>query len=163
MVWSSLLNRLHITTKSLATAVIEKSYTQTLSASGGKPPYTWSASNLPLGLKLSSSTITGTPTKVEKNPVTIEVKDMAHQTATVSLTLNVASLLTITTASLPGAVQGQSYAFTLSASGGTAPYTWSISSGTLPSGLTLSPAGIISGTPQQSGAFSITFEVTDNS
>ena len=53
------------------------------------------------------------------------------------------------------------YSYTLSSSGGTTPYTYSTSSG-LPSGLTLSNAGLISGTPTQSGNYTFTITVTDN-
>jgi hypothetical protein len=49
----------------------------------------------------------------------------------------------------------------LSATGGTAPYTWTVASGSLPGGLTLSGAGIISGTPTQAGNSSFTVRVTD--
>jgi hypothetical protein len=49
----------------------------------------------------------------------------------------------------------------LAATGGTTPYTWSLSSGTLPAGLTLSAAGVISGTPTTPGTYTITVKVTD--
>ena len=58
---------------------------------------------------------------------------------------------------------GTAYSQTLTASGGTPSYTWSIASGTLPAGLSLSSAGVISGTPTTAGGpTSITFMVTDS-
>ena len=42
---------------------------------------------------------------------------------------------------------GVPYRQLLIASGGVQPYTWSIGSGALPGGLTVTPDGIISGTP----------------
>src|SRR5205807_1250827 len=39
--------------------------------------------------------------------------------------------------------------------------TFSLNSGTLPSGLTLSAAGVLAGTPTQTGSFAITVKVTD--
>jgi hypothetical protein len=42
---------------------------------------------------------------------------------------------------------GAAFSETLTASGGISPYTWTLSSGTLPSCLTLTPAGVLSGTP----------------
>ena len=36
------------------------------------------------------------------------------------------------------------------------PYGWALASGTLPTGVSLSPAGVVSGTPTQSGAFTFT-------
>jgi sugar lactone lactonase YvrE len=63
---------------------------------------------------------------------------------------------------LPAATVGLRYTTQLDAIAGTAPYTWSVSSGTLPTGLTLSPAGSLSGTPQTAGAFTFTVSVTDS-
>jgi len=52
----------------------------------------------------------------------------------------------ITTATLPTATVGVAYSQTMAARG-VQPLTWSISSGNLPAGLTVSIAGVISGTP----------------
>ena len=65
--------------------------------------------------------------------------------------------LTISTTTVPDATAGTPYSVTLTASGGTSPYSWSVSSGSLPAGLTLSSAGVISGTPSTAG--SSTFSV----
>ena len=67
--------------------------------------------------------------------------------------------LSITTASLPNGTVGVAYSQTLAATGGTGSYTWSVSAG-LPAGLTLSQAGLLSGTPTTAGAY--TFTVTVN-
>jgi sugar lactone lactonase YvrE len=64
----------------------------------------------------------------------------------------------VQTASLPSAAVGVRYSTTLQAVAGTAPYTWSVSAGALPAGLTLSAAGVISGTP--TAATTATFTVT---
>jgi hypothetical protein len=60
----------------------------------------------------------------------------------------------------PGAVMGASYSHTLTATGGTGSYSWQVVSGALPDGLTLSTAGVISGTPSKAGSFSATARVT---
>lgn len=69
--------------------------------------------------------------------------------------------LTIT-ANLPGATQGSSYAGSLTASGGTAPYDFVLVSGQLPQGVNLTDStGAISGTPNATGNFSFGISVTD--
>jgi hypothetical protein len=68
----------------------------------------------------------------------------------------------ITTQTLPGAVNGQAYSFTLNATSGTRPYaSWAVTAGSLPTGLSLSSAGVISGTPSVTGVYSATVTVTD--
>lgn len=69
--------------------------------------------------------------------------------------------LTVQTASLPAGAVGVRYSVRLQAISGTAPYTWSVSGGALPAGLTLSPAGVISGTPTASGTASFTAAAVD--
>jgi hypothetical protein len=73
-----------------------------------------------------------------------------------------ATAFEIVTGSLPSGTDSTAYYFALAAQYGTAPYTWSITSGALPSGLTMSSAGVISGTPTVSGSFSITVQATDS-
>lgn len=73
------------------------------------------------------------------------------------------STINVDPPTLPGAVIGQFYNEALSASGGTGPYTFSLIFGSLPPELTLSPAGVISGTPVNSiGTFNITVQATDS-
>ena len=86
------------------------------------------------------------------------------QTATTTLTILIEAPLTITTSSLPAAIQGQAYSQQMQASGGVAPYTWSVATDSpspLPAGLTLSAAGLLSGTPTVNGSFNVKFSVTD--
>ena len=53
------------------------------------------------------------------------------------------------------------YTFTFTATGGLAPYKFTLRSGTLPAGLTLSTAGVLSGTPTTAGSSTFTVRVTD--
>ena len=68
---------------------------------------------------------------------------------------------------LPGATQNAAYNAVLTAAGGTTPYTWSLASGsTLPSGLTLSSAGVITGTVASTvttGTYTFSATATDSS
>ena len=70
-------------------------------------------------------------------------------------------LITLSPTSLPGGTVGVPYNQTISASNGAAPYHFAVTSGALPSGLTLSAAGLLSGTPTTVGSFSFSVTATD--
>jgi hypothetical protein len=135
-----------------------------MAASGGTPPYSWSAAGLPSGLSLSAAgALTGTPQVSGSSSVSFTVTDSNLNAATASLGLTINTPVppvTITTASLPGGTVGTAYSQTLAASGGTPPYSWSAAG--LPSGLSLSAAGALTGMPQVSGSSSVSFTVTDS-
>ena len=70
--------------------------------------------------------------------------------------------IVITPSSLSSGVINTAYtSVTFSASGGAAPYTWRVSSSSLPSGMSLSSAGVLSGTPTTAGQFPLTIKVRD--
>lgn len=162
-----------IATTGLPDAQQGVAYSQILAANGGAPPYTWAVTSgsLPDGLSLDPSTgvVSGIPTGSGASTFTVQATDSltpTAQSATESLTLTVdpAAPLGVTTTTLPEATVGASYSSTLDGSGGTTPYTWSVSSGSLPDGLILDPnEGIIGGTPTNAGTFSFTVEATDSS
>ncbi len=87
-----------ITTTSLPNGSINVAYFQSLVATGGTPPYTWSliSGALPPGLSLdaTSGTITGTPTQLGTSSFTVQVQDSAkaQQTASASLTLTISTV-----------------------------------------------------------------------
>lgn len=66
-----------------------------------------------------------------------------------------------TTSPLPGGTVGVSYSQSLAATGGVPPFTWSVQSGTLCTGLTLSSAGVVSGTPTTAQTCTFTPQATD--
>ena len=75
---------LSITTSALANGTVGAAYTQTLTATGGTLPYTWTlvSGALPAGLTLSSTgTISGTPTTATTANFTVQVRDAAQATA----------------------------------------------------------------------------------
>jgi Bacterial Ig-like domain (group 3)/Putative Ig domain len=161
---------LAITNTSLPAGLVGAAYSQQLNAVNGTAPYTWALTSgtLPKGLGVSASTgfISGTPVQfVAGSNLVFQVADSStpRQTALVTLSISVASGLSITTAKLPQATQGINYSVTLAATGGITPYKWSVSSGTLPAGLTLDPVtGEIAGIPNTFGSFKITLQVSDS-
>src|SRR5258706_2959024 len=86
---------LQIVTSSLPVGSLGASYSATLAASGGTPPYTWSATGgaLPAGLQLSTSagTIGGTPTASGSFSFTAQVRDAKGASSSTGLSLNVSS------------------------------------------------------------------------
>ncbi|MEQ1747971.1 MAG: putative Ig domain-containing protein [Prosthecobacter sp.] len=69
--------------------------------------------------------------------------------------------LSITTTTLPTAVKAVAFNHSLTGLGGSAPYTWTVSAGTLPAGITLSAAGVLSGTPTVAGSSTFTVNLAD--
>ncbi|HEY1239558.1 MAG TPA: putative Ig domain-containing protein [Bryobacteraceae bacterium] len=146
------------------------SYSQTIAASGGTPPYTFSVTNgsLPPGLSLNASgTLAGTPSAANNFGFTVQVKDKSNATASQAFTLTIINntpKLTITTTQLPAGTVGVSYSQSIAATGGTPPYNWSVTSGSLPAGLSLTGSnGAITGTPSSANAFNFTVQVADTS
>jgi hypothetical protein len=160
---------LSITTTSLPVGAPSLAYSQTLSATGGVPPYSWAlaagSGALPPGLALSPAGVIGGTIAFNATGVysfTVQVTDSGGHTATKALSIAIGAAVTVTTPALPDGVVGLMYSQTLAAGGGTTPYTWSITSGSLPAGLTLSSAGVVSGTPTAAGSSTFTVQVTDS-
>jgi hypothetical protein len=72
-------------------------------------------------------------------------------------------VITLSPTTLPTPIQGVPYSQTITASGGTGPYTFAVTAGTLPVGLTLSAAGVLSGTMTAIAPTSFTITATDTS
>jgi uncharacterized repeat protein (TIGR01451 family) len=69
--------------------------------------------------------------------------------------------ITLAPITLEDGIVGVPFTVTLTASGGTAPYAFSVTGGALPAGVTLTPAGVLSGTATTAGAFTVTLRATD--
>ena len=157
----------NITTTTLPPGTLGQRYSQTLLAIGGTGARTWSisAGNLPDGLNLDQATgvISGTPTVAGTSSFTVQVQDAAGQSdqQALSIVINLSNPPNITTTTLPGATVGQSYNETLQVTGGTGALIWTVSGGSLPAMLSLSPGGVISGTPTTAGTGNFTVTVTD--
>ncbi len=162
--------KLTVTTTSLANAIVGSAYSGIIAAAGGVAPYKFSASGLPSGLAINSSTgaITGTPaagsagTASAKFTVTDSAASPQTATATISLKV-IAGGLTITTSALPGGTVGIAYSTTIGATGGSTPYTFGASG--LPASLSINSAtGAITGTPVagDAGNHSVALTVRDS-
>jgi hypothetical protein len=86
---------LRIVTTSLAAGSVGMSYSSSLSASGGVPPYSWSTVGgaLPAGLQLSSTsgTISGTPSATGSFSINAMVSDGKSTTSSASFTIAIAA------------------------------------------------------------------------
>ncbi len=147
-------------------------YFYLLQASGGTPPYLWALSSKTGATNwvvTPGGWLEGAPTTNESDSIVVTVTDSASHSAQGTFTVSVNSNLAVMNQnfvvggiSLPPAVAGAPYRHALQAAGGSSPYSWNIASGSLPPGLTLSSAGVITGTPTASGnAAGIVFQVTD--
>ncbi len=143
------------------------SYTYSLAASGGTPPYNWQlgTGTLPPGLSLSvSGQISGIPNTTGTYQFSVFVYDasQASSSRVFAITIQTGSTSSFAITSPPALPQGSvgsTYLFTFTASGGNVPYTWSAQS--TPPGLTLSGSGVLSGTPTTAGTYTFTVQVVD--
>lgn len=152
-----------ITTTSLPTGVAGQEYSAPLAATGGLGSKTWSVSPaLPAGLALQpGGFITGVPKAANEGDYLFTATDtQSASSASKSLHLSIVGPLTITTASLPDGVAGLPYApFTLQATGGSGPRTWAGKG--VPAGMSVSTAGVLSGTPATANHYAVDFGVSD--
>ena len=135
------------------------SLSSTFAASGGTPPYTFSAVGaLPAGVMLDPDTgiLSGTPGQPGNYSFKAQVSDKLSAAAATAVTL---SVLGFTTASVPGGKIGTAYAASFTAAGGSAPYSFSATG--VPVGLTLAANGTLNGTPTATGTYSLRVTVTD--
>lgn len=136
---------------------------------GAGAPYSYSivSGSLPTGLSLNGSTgeITGTPTAQGAVSFVAQVQDSASNVFSHSFTINVEAAL--------GVLQGGSqpppgrrnvayrFAFLVAdLTGSTSGITYSVTTGSAPAGLSLSSAGVLSGTPTAGAVGTTTFTVT---
>jgi hypothetical protein len=158
-----------ITTTSLATARDgEDYYVQTLSATGGTPPYSWSllAGVLPKGLSLDSSTgnITGAVAwSATTQTFTVKVTDSLGASTTKAFTLSVQSRTEFTCGDSAHASPGQGFHFHVTTSG---PSDRRVSwTGHLPQGVTFDQTtDEFSGTPARGsdGTYVVTLTAGDS-
>ncbi len=154
-----------VTPSTLPGGVVGVAFNQSLSATGGTAPYTYTllSGALPPGVTLlNSGSFQGTPTSPGNFFVTVAYTDALGFGGTVNYTLNVAApVITVLPSSVPDAAVGVAYSQSFTASGGAEPYTWSLVSGALPVGMSFNGAGVLTGTPVAAGAYMFTLRATD--
>jgi hypothetical protein len=147
-------------TATLGGGQVGVSYSGTVSASGGTPPYSLTVSGLPTGLSFANGGVSGTPTTAGTYTVQVTAKDSTGAQATGSFTVVIQPAGLTLSANLGNGTVGVPYTGSVSASGGIPPYTFSFTG--LPTGVTGAPDGTVSGTPTAAGPFTIVANVTDS-
>jgi hypothetical protein len=149
-------------------------YSQTLAASGGSGSgYSWTVTAggsqlTAVGLSLSSGgVLSGTTPVAGSASFGVKVTDSASNTATATFSVTINAGLTITTTSpLPNGYAGTAYSQSLAASGGSGTgYSWTVTAGAsqlTAVGLSLSSAGVLSGTTPLAGTANFGVKVTDS-
>ena len=153
-------------------ATVCSASTATLTATSttiSNPVFTWYSDAALTTVVPSANGVFTTPALTQDATYYVTVKSgtngCENTTSTakaVTLTVNPALVFNGTT--LPVATTANAYNTQLiAATGGTAPYTYSVAAGsTLPDGLSLSAAGVLSGTPITAGNYTFVITVTDS-
>lgn len=150
----------------LPEGIVGTSYSQSFTQSGGSGAvvFTWQGAAIP-GLTFNASTklLAGTPTQSGSFNFSLTATDANGCVGQQSYTLTInCPILNLTPASLPNGVTSTSYSQQLTAAGGTAPYAFSVINGALPAGLTLTPTGLLNGSPTAAGPASFTIQASDS-
>ena len=142
---------------------VGSAYSFTPAVTKGTSPYTWTAVGLPAGLSIDSATgeISGIPSATGVSAVSATVTDSRGAVLTVGFDITIGyANLSIDTPSILAAVIGESYTCGVSASGGDGSNSWYASG--LPKGLGIArESGSITGTPGETGTFTVEVKVYD--
>ena len=156
----------------VGTAIGTITLTPSITPSGATFTITAYQGTLPAGLTLAmagdnlSATITGTPTATASSTVLfLVVASSGERFVTDGALFESVAVLAIggglSSPTTIEATKSTAWSYQLFNSGGRANFTWTKATGTYPAGLSLSTAGVISGTPTATGSQVLTFTVTD--
>ncbi len=159
-----------ITTATIPPATGQQPYDVKLSATGGTPPYQWTAAGLPAGLSINPATgeISGTPTGSGSFNISVMVTDSLGLSNSVRYQGSIttppppATPPQIGSGSPPAGFVGVSYNFAFSASSGNGNLNFGLGSGSLPPGLSLDTTGVLKGLPTTAGSYQFSVTVTDS-
>jgi large repetitive protein len=162
-----------MTVPNLPPVIEGQSFSGTFQASGGFPPYSWSANSVPAGISLNGVTgiISGTAGSPGRGVVSssesifVTLQDSSNPPFTTSMWwgLAVFAKLRIDTSFFPTIATGSDIWLTPIYDGGVNPLKWSISSGALPPGTSLRAVdGTILGTPSIAGIYPFTLSLSDS-
>jgi hypothetical protein len=147
----------------LAGAVASAPYSQTLTATGGTGPYTFSVVSgaLPPGLALApSGVLSGTPADAGTFSFAVRASGSGAASGTRAYSLRVAVMMA--PLALADGLTGVAYAQQLTISaGGVQPFAFRVTGGSLPPGVTLTSAGMLGGTPTRAGTYRFTVVAND--
>jgi hypothetical protein len=166
---------LRVDTDGLGDLTIGGSVEEGLSLVGNPTPSSvaWShiGGTLPPGVSLVSDSLAGRPTAAGTYTFTLRGADAGNSAnfADREFKVRVAPMQIVSPpvrfgwVELSGGHAGQPYSTTIKIAGGVPPYTFAVNPLLpLPAGLTLSAAGVLSGTPLQTGAYDIGFDISDS-
>lgn len=134
-------------------------FTWGVKATGGRDPYTYTATRLPAGITLNADgTVTGTPTQAGTTRSVITVRDARGTTDTLQVTFTTQALLAFhkTKIAKIGTV-GKAYSWRLPVAGASETKIYLVS-GKIPPGLELDETtGFVTGTPLVAGTYKVKF------
>lgn len=154
--------RLEITTGALAPATIGVPYQASIAVSGGRAPYTYRViGTLPPGISLAASgALSGSPSESGIYTFSIQATDVTGVSALKTFTIDVSSLRYsgANPLEIPSA---EPLSVALPVEGGASPVRWERLSGVLPPGVSLSAAGVLTGTTSNPGRYVVVLRMTD--
>lgn len=136
-------------------------YGVTFSCKGGTPPCTYGlvSGTLPAGVSFLGGELMGTPQETGGFSIVVKATDAAGAVVTVNYTLEI-GFLTILPSELSPATVGWNASYSLSTSPAATGTVFTVVGGGLPPGISLSPAGVISGKASAAGFFTFTVKVS---